>query len=69
VEILREHGRTLKHVSLYSPPWLWSAVRAAALPNLKDASLFLKEPVHREILSEGVLRHLEDVSVMVKDED
>jgi hypothetical protein len=44
---------------------LLSALRAGALPNLTYTNLSLADPIHREILSGGMLPLLEDVDVRI----
>jgi hypothetical protein len=65
METLRGHGGTLKHVMLEADGKQLhsSAVRAGALPNLASIFLNLKDPDSRHILSEGVLRLLEEAEV------
>jgi hypothetical protein len=78
VEVLRGHGGTLKRVEAKErsgrrllPPavggqrLLSSAVRAGALPDLTHFHFSLGDRVHREILSGGMLPHLEEVEVNV----
>jgi hypothetical protein len=66
VELLRGHGGRLKRVNVEgggAKRLLSSAVRAGALPSLTRFKFALEDPVHREILSGGVLPLLERVSV------
>jgi hypothetical protein len=67
VELLRRHGATLKRVTAEgadSELLLEAAVRAGALPKLTTTfRLGLSDPEHRQWLSDGRLRHLEEVNV------
>jgi hypothetical protein len=69
VEFMRGHGGTLKLVEVGwegSRRLLSSAVlpgRGPAQPQLKNFELSPKDPVHRQLLSGGMLRLLEDVRV------
>jgi hypothetical protein len=68
VGLLRGHGGTLKDVVAYgkgAQQLLSSAVRAGALPTLTHTNFFLDDPIHREILSGGMLRLLEGVQVTI----
>jgi hypothetical protein len=63
VEVLTRRGAAIKRVlqnqrQLFSP-----AVRAGALPNLTRIDLYLWDPNDRHILSEGMLRLLEEVEI------
>jgi hypothetical protein len=74
VSLLRKHGGTLKRVTarvggMASEHLLLSAVRAGALPNLTYFQFNLHDPIHREILSGGMLRLLEEVYVLVEEEE
>jgi hypothetical protein len=70
VEVLREHGRTIKRViggvgggiQLFS-----AALHAGALPKLTHTILLLKNPIHREVLSHGTLGLLEKVNIVLED--
>jgi hypothetical protein len=65
VEVLREHGGTLKDVTTddCGHHLLSSAVLSGALPNLIDFAFYLKMPSNRQILSEGMLGLLEAATV------
>jgi hypothetical protein len=66
VEMLRKHGATLKRVTpddLDAEQLLWSAVRAGALPKLSYFDLTLADPVHRQLLTDGRLRMVEELLV------
>jgi hypothetical protein len=68
VELLRGHGGTLKDVNTdgeVAERLNTSAMRAGALPNLTYTNLSLADPIHREILSGGMLPLLEDVDVRI----
>jgi hypothetical protein len=68
VELLRGHGGTLKRVTAYeggAHGTFESAVLAGALPNLTYFSFNLWEPIHRDILSGGMLPLLEEVRLNV----
>jgi hypothetical protein len=67
VKLLRAHGGTLRRVN-GSPQRLSSAVRRGALPNLHYFRFKLEDPTHRQILSGGMLRFLEDVDVSINAE-
>jgi hypothetical protein len=65
VELLRGHGGTLKSVRVggHITRFFETAVREGALPNLTSFDFYLGDAFHREILSGGVLRLLEEVEV------
>jgi hypothetical protein len=72
VELLRQHGGTLKVVRTGeggARRLLMAAVLAGALPNLTDMNLSLWDPTDRQILSEGTLGLLEEVRVWMKQDD
>jgi hypothetical protein len=71
VELLRQYGGTLKHVDMFDEgeQLLLSAVRAGALPRLSFYWFDLESSAHRQILSDGLLRRLEDVNVDMKASD
>jgi hypothetical protein len=70
VELLRRHGGTFKRITtfgldaeeLYAP-----AVRAGALPRLTHFKMTPSDPEHRQWLSDGRLRLLEEVHVDMED--
>jgi hypothetical protein len=56
VELLREHGETLKRVTAGTGParcLISSAVQAGALPKLSCFSMSVADPIHRQLLSDG----------------
>jgi hypothetical protein len=68
VEILKVHPGTLKRfrVDPYEGKYfLATAVQAGALPNLTYFHFFLDFPKYQQILSEGMLEHLEEVCVTI----
>jgi hypothetical protein len=68
VEVLRGHGGKLKDVKPRgkgAERLLSSAVRAGALPKTQSFKFSLQNPIHREILSGGMLGLLEQVAVAV----
>jgi hypothetical protein len=72
MELLRRHGGTLKYVTAYeegAERLFFSAVQGGALANLKNWDVKLENPLHRQILSGGMLRLLEDVDVDIKPGD
>jgi hypothetical protein len=69
VEVLRKHGATLKRVTaedMDAEELLWSAVRAGALPKLSYFDLMLADPVHRQLLTDGRLRMVEELHVATR---
>jgi hypothetical protein len=71
VELLRKHGGTLKRVIASeegAEQLLSSAVCAGALPKLTSFQFSLRDPAHRQILSDGMLGLLEDVEVTIRPE-
>jgi hypothetical protein len=72
VELLRGHGATLKRVEGRGKgggQLLLSAVRAGALPSLTYFYFCPLQPIHREILSGGMLSLLEEVLVCCDTEE
>jgi hypothetical protein len=72
VELLMQHGGTLKVVrpgNGRAKLHLWAAVLTGALPNLTHMVLSLREPCHRQILSNRMLGLLEDVEVTIEPDD
>jgi hypothetical protein len=70
VELLRRHGGTLKRVAAEgggAEQLLYSAVRAGALPKLTYFKMKISDPEHRQWLSDGRLRLLEEVHVKLLD--
>jgi hypothetical protein len=69
VELLRGHGGTVKRVVVTrcarGTELLSSAVQAGALPHLTRFDFGLYDPIKREILSAGMLRRLEEVTVSI----
>jgi hypothetical protein len=68
VELLRGHGGTFTCVDAWrdaAERLFFLSVQAGALPNLKYFEVNLYEGIHRQILSGGVLRLLEEVGVTV----
>jgi hypothetical protein len=69
IEWVRGHGGTLRRVLAAgdgATRLLSSHVRAGALPKLANISLSLQNPIHREILSGGMLGLLKQVHVTIK---
>jgi hypothetical protein len=70
VELLREHGETLKRVTAATGParrLLSSAVQAGALPKLSCFWVSVADPVHRQVLSDGRFKQVAQMDVTATD--